>query len=504
LLRLLRVPAFVIDQAYNVVMATGKNILVWFRADLRVEDNPALFRAAADAEAGGGGVVGVFVISAGQWERHDWAGVRVEFVLRTLRELSAALEKLGVPLVVVSESLFSGVPKVIAEVASKHSCGAVYWNREYELNEARRDAAVEAKCAKSGVKTISFTDQVMVEPGEVRTGEGKYYTVFTPFRRALYKAIEERGGVKVVGAAKKQEAMGIASTVVPETVEGFVCGVKDAETLWPAGEVEARRRLKAFVAKRIAGYAASRNDPAVEGTSALSPYLAVGAISIRQCAAATVEANPGALGGEGGAAVWLSELAWRDFYRNILVGFPRVCMHRAFKPETERLQWSTNEEHFAAWCEGRTGVPIVDAGMRALAATGWMHNRVRMITAMYLVKDLFIDWRRGEAWFMRHLIDGDLASNNGGWQWSASTGTDAAPYFRIFNPVSQSRASDPSGAYIRKWVPELAGLEGGEKGAIHDPGEMPPLARAGIKYPDPVVDHSKARDRTIEAFKALK
>ncbi len=481
----------------------GKNVLVWFRADLQVEDNPALMRGMADAAAAGGAAVGVFVICGEQWASHDWAGVRVDFVLRTLRELSGALEKLGVPLLVVSTGRFAGVPRVITDVAAKHSCGAVYWNREHELNEARRDAEVEAACVRAGGKAIGFTDQVLIEPGEVRTGEGKYYTVFTPFRRALYKAVEERGGVKLWGSPKKQAAMGIVSSAVPREVEGFSCGVKNAQTLWPAGEVEARRRLKAFVSARVSKYQESRNNPAIEGTSALSPYLAVGSISIRQCAAAAVEANRGQLGGEGGAAVWMSELAWREFYRHIMVGFPRVCMHRAFKPETERLKWSTNEKHFSAWCEGRTGVPIVDAGMRCLLATGWMHNRVRMITAMYLVKDLFIDWRRGERWFMEHLIDGDLASNNGGWQWSASTGTDAAPYFRIFNPVSQSRTCEPSGAFIRRWVPELAKLEGGEKGAIHDPGELPPLARAGLDYPQPIVDHAKARDRTIEAFKAL-
>jgi deoxyribodipyrimidine photo-lyase len=486
------------------MLMRGKNVLVWFRADLRVEDNPALARGMADAAAAGGAAVGVFVVCAEQWKRHDWAGVRVDFLMRTLRELSASLEKLGVPLIVVSSPLFAGVPKVIVDIAAKHSCGAVYYNREHELNEVRRDAAVEAACEKAGGKAIGILDQVLVDPAEVRTGEGKVYTVFTPFRRALYSKVEESGGVTVGPAVKKQAATGIVSSVVPERVDGFASRVRDAAEMWPAGEAEARRRLKAFVAKRIAQYQEARNNPAIDGTSALSPYLAVGAISIRQCAVAAVEANRGKLGSESGAAVWMSELAWRDFYRHIMVGFPRVCMHRAFKPETERLRWSENEEPFAAWCEGRTGVPIVDAGMRCLAATGWMHNRVRMIVAMYLVKDLFIDWRRGEAWFMRHLIDGDLGSNNGGWQWSASTGTDAAPYFRIFNPVSQSRTCDPSGAYIQKWVPELAGLDGGEKGAIHDPSELPPLGRAGLDYPEPIVDHARARDRTIEAFKALK
>lgn len=476
---------------------------MWFRADLRVGDNPALTRGMADAAAAGGAVIGVFVVSSQQWARHDWAGVRVGFVLRTLRELSAGLGKVGVPLLIVETARFSGVPKVLLDLAAKHSCGAVYYNREHELNETRRDAAVDAACVRAGGKSIGFLDQVLVNPAEVRTGEGKVYTVFTPFRRALYKIIEERGGVGVGPSPKKQAATGIASSRVPESVDGFEPHVRDAAALWPAGEAEAKGRLRAFAATRISRYEDDRNNPAIDGTSSLSPYLAVGALSIRQCAAAAVEANRGRLGGEGGAATWMSELAWREFYRHIMVGFPRVCMHRAFKPETERLKWSENEEHFAAWCAGRTGVPIVDAGMRCLAAMGWMHNRVRMIAAMYLVKDLFIDWRRGESWFMRHLIDGDLGNNNGGWQWSASTGTDAAPYFRIFNPASQSRTCDPSGEYIRRWVPELVGLEGGAKGPIHDPGALPPLARAGLEYPEPIVDHARARERTIGAFRAL-
>jgi deoxyribodipyrimidine photo-lyase len=201
------------------------------------------------------------------------------------------------------------------------------------------------------------------------------------------------------------------------------------------------------------------------------------------------------------ALVWFSELLWREFYQHILVGHPRVSMHRAFREETEAIEWSDDEGHFEAWCEGRTGYPLVDAAMRCLRTTGWMHNRLRMVAAMFLTKDLFLDWRRGERFFMRHLVDGDLGSNNGGWQWAASTGTDAAPYFRIFNPDSQSRRFDPEGRFIREHVPELAQIEGS---AVHDPTSEAPLLAGGLGYPSRIVDHSEARERAIAAFKAIR
>ena len=485
-------------------MPVSSNILMWFRADLRVADNPALHRASIDAAAAGGAVIAVFTICPDQWIEHDISGVKADFILRHLRELSADLAKLGIPLLIESTPRFSDVPALLVALARKRGCNAIYWNKEYELNEVRRDAAVAAACAKSGLRAVPFTDQAMIEPGEVRTGEGRFFTVFTPFKKALYRIIEERGGIAVSPKPKKQGDTGIASSPIPDEIKGFTSHVGNAASLWPAGEKVAMKRLEAFCAAKITDYKLERDRPALDSTSALSPYLAVGSISARQCVLAAMEHNKGMLDGpNSGATHWISEVAWREFYRHLMIGYPRVCMGRAFKPDTERLQWEWNEKHFAAWCEGRTGFPIVDAGMRQLIATGWMHNRVRMIVAMFLTKDLFIDWHHGERFFMRHLIDGDLGSNNGGWQWSASTGTDAAPYFRIFNTFSQSRTCDPDGNYIRRWVPELADLEGGDKGPIHDPSELPPLARTRLNYPEPIVDRTKTKDRVMKAFQSL-
>ncbi len=264
-------------------------------------------------------------------------------------------------------------------------------------------------------------------------------------------------------------------------------------------------KLKKFASDHIDRYKSDRDFPGIPGTSQQSVYLTTGVISPRQCLHIAIEANNGKLdGGLAGPTCWISELIWREFYVHVLEAFPRVCKHRAFKPATDRISWSHDDNMFERWKTGTTGVPIVDAAMRQLNQTGWMHNRLRMVAAMYLTKDLFIDWRWGERYFMQNLVDGFLASNNGGWQWSASTGTDAAPYFRIFNPVSQSRSYDPEGTFIRTYCPELAGLNSDE---IHDPYSdatgVAPLRRSKLDYPAPIVDHRAARERVLAAFKAI-
>ncbi|MCC6677207.1 MAG: deoxyribodipyrimidine photo-lyase [Phycisphaerales bacterium] len=487
--------------------------LVWFRSDLRVHDNTALHYAChachASRAAGGdsgAGVVGLFIIVPGQWRRHDYAPARVDLILRTLRELSADLARLNIPLLIARARDIADVPAVVLETARRHACASLHFNREYELDEARRDAAVIAEFERAGLVARGHTDQVCFEPGSVRTGEGRYYTVFTPFKKACIAHHERAGGLKVWPAPPRQARTGLEPTPVPGHIEGFRSAIPG--DLWPGGEAHAMARLSAFIETAIRRYKEDRDYPAEAGTSRLSPYLAVGAISPRQCIRAALEANdqrrPGLSPlehGPAGIVHWISEVLWREFYIHITAGFPRVCMGRAFQPATERLRWSDNEEHLEAWKQGRTGVPIVDAGMRQLLSEGWMHNRVRMITAMYLTKNLFIDWRRGEKWFMQNLVDGFFACNNGGWQWSASTGTDASPYFRIFNPVSQSKKFDADAGYIRKHVPELAGIDGP---AIHEPWTLPGLPRARLDYPEPLVDLSSSRERAIDAFKAIR
>lgn len=466
---------------------------------MRTLDNIALHHGCLAGAEGGkaGGVVGLYVISPGDWQRHAVAAVRVDLVLRTLAVLSADLAKLNIPLLVRTAATVADVANVVRDVAAEVEAGAVFTNREYEIHEAARDAEV-AKMLKSAGRDLKlYHDAVIIPPGEVLTKTTSTFTVFSPFKRAWMLVLAERTGGKVpalLSRPKKQAVVAIKSDAVPSRVEGFESAV--APALWPAGEHEAEARLERFVAKAIRRYKVDRNTPAIAGTSGLSPYLAAGIISPRVCLVAAMEANGGAAeGGNEGIATWISELVWREFYKHVLVAFPRVCMHRAFRAQTESIVWSRDKAQFDAWCAGRTGYPIVDAAQRQLLATGWMHNRLRMITGAFMTKDLLLDWRWGEKHFMRHLIDGDLAANNGGWQWSAGTGTDAAPYFRIFNPTTQSQRFDAEGSFIRQYVPELASLSAED---IHDP---PPLARMRLNYPMPMVDHAAARLRALKAYK---
>ncbi len=469
--------------------------IVWLHRDLRIADNPALHHAAK----AGGGVVALFQACPEEWRDHDDAPVKIDFWLRNLAELSKSLAAKNIALKFRLVPKRKDLAQDLLAAARELKASEVHFIHEYEVNEAKRNAAAAALLTKHGVKVHAHHAQSTIPPDDVRTGEGRFYTVYSPFKRACYKLFDERGLALTPDPKKQPEMVGTPDTI-PSTIEGFQSSVDPK--VWPAGEAWAHKRLNSFIEKRLSPYKADRDTPSLDATSMLSPHLAAGVISPRQCILPALEANKGKYdGGNEGAAHWISEVVWRDFYRHVMVGFPRVCMGRAFKPATEAIRWNDDDAAFQAWCEGRTGVPIVDAAMRQLRGLGWMHNRLRMVAAMYLTKDLFIDWRRGEKHFMQHLIDGDLGSNNGGWQWSASTGTDAAPYFRIFNPYSQSEKCDPDGTFIRKWVPELAGLDAKD---IHDPSAIPALLRGKLDYPSkPIADHAKARDRVMKAFQAL-
>jgi deoxyribodipyrimidine photo-lyase len=270
-------------------------------------------------------------------------------------------------------------------------------------------------------------------------------------------------------------------------------------SLWPAGQHISKKRLRHFIDDHLFHYNQERDFPNLHGTSQLSPYLATGMISPRQCFLAALDANQNELDtGNKGAVVWMGELIWREFYKHILVAAPRVSKHKAYKEETDTIWWDHDEKLMLAWQQGQTGYPLIDAAMRQLKTTGWMHNRLRMVVAMFFTKNLFFDWRLGEKYFMSQLIDGDLAANNGGWQWSASTGTDSAPYFRIFNPLRQSERFDPEGKFILQYCPELQDFD---KKSIHEPYKIMPLIAAQSQYPRPIIDLKKNRDKVLAAFK---
>lgn len=468
--------------------------LIWLRSDLRLHDNTALSAAAAR-----GPCVAVYLLSPEQWLEHDDAPCKVDFWLRNLRELSRELAQLNIPLLIRRASRWEDAPAALLNLCRQWQIDAVHLNEEYGIHETRRDAAVARTLGAEGIEVHRYLDQLLFKPGSVLTRTGTCFQVFSQFRKVCYERLH-RSLPSLVRAPYKQAPLNIASDAIPLSAEGFATPGDNLRSLWPAGEAQARQRLDSFSDARIDHYHDERDFPAKPGTSQLSAYLAAGVISPRQCLHAALNSNQGEFeSGKTGAVIWINELLWREFYKHILVGYPRVSRHRAFRPETEALAWRDAPEELAAWQQARTGLPIIDAAMRQLLATGWMHNRLRMVVAMFLSKNLLIDWREGERFFMRHLIDGDLAANNGGWQWSSSTGTDPAPYFRIFNPLSQSEKFDPDGLFIKHWLPELAGLS---KQDVHNPASLGGLFGV-VDYPSPIVDLSASRTRALTAFKNL-
>ena len=468
--------------------------LIWLRSDLRHYDNTALGAAAER-----GPTVALYLISPEQWLAHDDAPCKVDFWLRNLRILSDSLQQLNITLLIRTAPMWDQAPGVILELCQQLGVEAVHVNQEYGIHETRRDQAVARALDAQGIDFHSCLDQLLFKPGSVLTQSGSYFQVFGQFRKVCYSRLQI-ALPPVTGKPRAQAPLSIQRDAIPESVTGFAAPSESLRALWPAGEDEARQRLTHFTDEAIHDYKEQRDLPAVPGTSQLSAYLAAGVISPRQCLHAAVQSNHGEFDtGSAGASTWISELLWREFYKHILVGYPRVSRHRAFRPDTECLPWRDAPRDLAAWKEGRTGFPIIDAAIRQLLATGWMHNRLRMVVAMFLTKNLLIDWREGERFFMQHLIDGDLAANNGGWQWSSSTGTDSVPYFRIFNPLSQSERFDPEGRFIKHWLPELANLN---KKHVHNPASIGGLFGAA-NYPAPIVDLSQSRERALSAFKNL-
>lgn len=464
-------------------------ILFWFRKDLRLDDNTGLHEAVRDAA---GDVVPFYTGEPALLARDDVAPTRVRFVLESLADLARQVERAGSRL-----ALDHGeAADTVVRAALAAGADAVYWNEEYEPALAARDRAVRRALADAGIAARSFHDRLLVAPGLVHTRDGAPYTVFTAFRRAC-EALPP--------ALPLPRVTRLAAHALPRrrvaTLERL--GFATAQERWPGGAAEGARRLERFLEHALAGYPAGRDLPGETATSRLSADLRFGTLSARTVAHAALERARGE--GRSGAAGerFLAELRWRDFFAHVLHHFPHAA-RGAFRRTHARIRWRGRRAHLAAWREGSTGYPLVDAGMRELAATGWMHNRARMVTASFLVKDLLLDWRHGERHFMRHLVDGDPASNNGGWQWVASTGTDAQPWFRIFNPVLQGRRFDPDGRYVRRWVPELARLP---ERWLHAPWEAPPVALAeagivlGAHYPEPIVDHQVQAGKAVAMYR---
>ena len=445
--------------------------LWWIRRDLRLQDNLTL-QAALET----GPLLPVFILDPGLLRGIPTR--RLAFLSNGLRALDADLRQRGSYLVIRR-----GKPiDILRQLLSESGAQTIFAEEDFSPYARQRDEAIASRLP---LKLIQ--GQLFHHPLAIRKSDGKPYTVYTPFSKTWLNLLPEK-----LNPIPTPEVIptipGIRSDQLPEGPQS---------SLFPASESEALNRLQAFLAGAVYAYGDNRNRLDLEGTSALSPYLHFGMLGLRTTvhhARAAISDAPN-FDSRKSAQVWLSELIWREFYIHILYHFPHV-RKGSFQSKYDQIRWRNDPGEFEAWKEGRTGIPVVDAAMRQLSATGWMHNRARMIVASFLVKDLLIDWRWGERWFMQNLLDADLAANNGGWQWTAGTGTDAAPYFRVFNPVLQSKKFDPKGDYIRKWMPELAHLD---PAAIHAPWER------NVKvdgYPDPIVDHPFARQRALEAYRA--
>jgi deoxyribodipyrimidine photo-lyase len=481
-------------------MTTDPNpapVVVWLRQDLRLCDNPALSHAAASGRP----VIVLYVLDTDPAQR-AMGGASRWWLNRSLAALAADLEARGSRLVLRRGDAAACVTALISETGA----ASVVWNRLYEPSATARDTALKAALKASGLEVSSFNGALLSEPWTVATGSGGPYKVFTPYWRAARSKIIHQAALpapaSLTAPATWPASDGLRDWGLHPTAPDWSAGFGD----WQPGEAGASLRLSAFLDGPADDYAEGRDRPGRIGTSRLSPHLHFGEISPRQVWLAAHGAS--ALGhlSDGARDKFLAEIGWREFNHHLLFHFPSIPTEN-FKTGFETFAWRTDPTGLGAWQRGLTGYPMVDAGMRELWATGWMHNRVRMITASFLVKHLLIHWREGEAWFWDTLLDADLANNSAGWQWTAGTGADASPYFRIFNPFTQGEKFDPKGDYIRRWIPELARLP---DRLIHRPWEASPveLSAAGVSlgrsYPHPIVDHAGARARALEVYARLK
>lgn len=480
-------------------------LIHWFRRDLRVRDNTAL--AAAHA-ASDGAVIPLFIIDPALLKLGAVGAARVHWMCESLRDLDSTLRSHGGRLIMRRGEPLAVLSKLLRETGAQ----GVVWNRDYSPRAILRDSAIKEALQQEGWSARSYKDQVVLEMDELLSGTGKPYSVYAPYRRAWNarvaddpSLIADRLSLRGLRFNTPNE---LASDDIPTAAD---LGFKLEQTVIEPGETAGQARLKAFVSRTsdgIGDYAEGRNDLGVEGTSRMAPHLRWGTVSVRACVRAAQQAQEQAddTNAAKGSTSWIGELTWRDFYQQVLYHYPKV-LERPFKQLFVDFPFDNDEERFAAWCAGRTGYPIIDAAMRQLNGEAFMHNRARMIVASFLVKDLLIDYRWGERYFMQQLACGDLAANNAGWQWIAGCGNDAQPFFRVFNPVSQGQKFDPRGIYVRRYVPELAKVP---DSFIHEPWKMSALlqeqsgVQIGSDYPAPIIDHAVQRDEVLQRFRDLR
>jgi deoxyribodipyrimidine photo-lyase len=468
--------------------------LLWFRNDLRIHDNPALLYFLENNERTDITANALFFICKEQWHTHHDASIKIDLMLRHVNLLSQQLLNYGIALNIVECNTFNDQIEYLKNNVKQHGDTGIIVNQQLEFNEQARDRSI----IDAGIKLIAFEGDVIVPKGLVLNKQNEMYKVFTPFKKAWLSRIRDSG-------FKYDSKQALIRYEIPSEKQSknprsaLLAETDNSSEAWPLIDYVEQNIIPEFFQDKLEYYADNRDIPGIKGTSGLSPYLAIGALSPRYLLRLLLQHYPDLLqASDSKPFVWLNELCWREFYRHLMHHFPRLSKGKDFNQKYHALPWLPNESHFKSWCEGKTGYPLVDAAMRQLNQTGWMHNRLRMVVASFLTKHLLIDWRWGEQYFMSRLIDGDLAANNGGWQWAASTGCDAQPYFRIFNPIRQSERFDPKGDFIRKYLPELADIPNKE---IHFPHGY--IKKFGIAcYWPALVDHKAARERALAVYKA--
>lgn len=485
-----------------------KYSLVWFRRDLRLADNKAL----AEASASGQKVVCIYIINPKTIGSDKVGDFRLHFFYSSLLELKNNLEARGSKLLIFQGEQLDILKRLVEQ---NPDIEELHFNEDYDYYGRLRDRKV-AKALGDKVKIKVYDDQVIFAKKTVTKADGHPYTVFTPYKKAWLVTLNTVGRevafknfkVDVKALATETDITQLKIDFKEIELERVLAKIlPPSEIVQSPGEKSGIERVREFISPDggITRYKQDRDFPSIDGTARISAHLKLGTISIRNILREAYELldQTASASQRESIQTWISELIWREFYKMILVNFEEVNF-KSFQPRYRQINWQNNAPHFSAWKEGKTGYPFVDAGMRQLKATGWMHNRLRMVVAMFLTKDLLINWQEGEKYFMQMLIDGDAAANNGGWQWSAGTGTDAAPYFRIFNPITQGLKFDPNGDYIRKWIPELANLPAK---TIHEPWklEQSELAYFGVTlgetYPHKIVEHSTQREKALEIYK---
>lgn len=459
--------------------------LLWFRNDLRTNDNPAL-QYFINQHSSEDPAKALFFISETQWQEHDWSDIKIDFIKRHANALVDDLALLNIELSLVVVPDFSSQTAYLKKYCNENKISSVIANSELEVNEQKRDK----NCIDEGIPLTLFESDVIVPKGKIVNQSGKMYKVFTPFKRAWITYVREHG-FNYLGDIQKP-------TMVDDKQVPPFNNEESISSKWPLVNVVMGKTIPTFYKNKITHYKSVRDIPSIKGTSGLSPYLAAGVLSPNYIFNTLLNKFPDILiSSDSEEFCWLNEIIWREFYRHLMFDQQRLCKHQCFNDKYHQVSWPYDKSLFSAWCEGKTGYPLVDAAMRQLNQTGWMHNRLRMVVASFLTKHLLIDWRLGEKYFMQHLIDGDLASNNGGWQWASSTGCDAQPYFRIFNPITQSERFDPKGAFIRKYIPELSAIPDKQ---IHFPHKYIKQQHLSIYWPE-IVDHKEARLNALAFYK---